>query len=433
MSKLTEFYSALTDLCGIQLSTYGRLAVPDVDENGTASEIILKYDGLPIIFPEKQFINDPENKDAKAIVLHPLSESSLRAPSEVQEVLRKAAIVRLCAVGDFLLKRAIELNYNATMDKSFKLNHTLSGLFQNIGDLVDAKFFNFAEKLMAAMAADPSKRLFNIYLKQHGEVGKNKYNRVCIISSPLYDALKIGITDDKLFDVDIPRKKDVNTLIVIMESLFPELADNGYIAGSSSQVAPTLMAFMEGMSLITKRFNTLLQKYGKEAKGIDGGTTKGTDWERDQNFSTLRLALPIEEYNIGVGKDGDSDKRNITTENTASRVSVESTLLVPKREVRDDRREERSSETTSESRDVPFWERDDNDRDRDRYSRDRDRDRDRDRGGRDRDRYDRNSRDRDRDRDRYDRRDDRRYDRRRDDRRDRDRYPERDDRPFWDR
>ena len=156
MSKLSEFYGNLVDLCGIQISTFGRLVVPSVDESGQLIEIPLKYDGLPIIFPEKQYINDPENKDAKAIVLHPLSESSLRAPSEVQEVLRKAAIVRLCSVGDFLLKRAIELNHNATMDESFKLNHTLSSLFQNLGGLVDVKFFNFAEKLLSDYSTSTS-------------------------------------------------------------------------------------------------------------------------------------------------------------------------------------------------------------------------------------------------------------------------------------
>lgn len=435
MSKLSEFYGNLVDLCGIQISTFGRLVVPSVDESGQLIEIPLKYDGLPIIFPEKQYINDPENKDAKAIVLHPLSESSLRAPSEVQEVLRKAAIVRLCSVGDFLLKRAIELNHNATMDESFKLNHTLSSLFQNLGGLVDVKFFNFAEKLLSAMTTGGNKRLFNIYFKQQGEVGKNMYNRVCVISSPLYDALKIGVEDMKLFGIEIPRKKDIQTLILVMESLWPELANNGYIVGSSSPTAPTLVAFMEGMSTIAKRFNTLLQKYGKEAKGIDGGTTKGTDWDREQNLTNLRHAHPIEEYNIGVGKEGENESRNKHDETpVASRAVVENTISVPKRETRDDKREERSDrrddrrdEEPPESKETPFWEQDDDDR-RSRRSRDDYDDR---RGDRRRDSRDRSSRDRrddhrrdyGRDRDR-DRRDDR-YNDRRDDRR------SRDDRPFW--
>lgn len=418
MSKLTEFYGNLIDLCGIEISTYGRLVVPTKAPDGTKEEIVLKYDGMPIIFPEKQYINDPENKDANAIVLHPLSESSLRAPSEVQDVLRKAGIVRLCYVGDALLRRAVEVNHNASMDDGFKLNHTLSSLFSEVGT-VDVKFVNFYEKLMKAMQADPSKRLFNIYLKQHGEIGKNKYDRLCVISSPLYDEIIVGSDGNRLFDVEAPRKKDINTLRLIMESLFPDLTTGGYIVGSSANVAPTLMAFMNGMTVVAKRLNALLAKYGKEAKGIEGGTTKGVDWNQDENFNNLRLAHTIEEYNIGLGKDGDKEKRNIVEETPTNRNNIESTLSVPKRETRDDKRETRAVETRKATDEVPFWERDEYDDRRDRRDRD-------DRGSRDRDdRYDDRRDDR--------RRDDRRDDRRRDDRdrgsRDRDRsYRDRDDR-----
>ena len=447
MSKLTELYGNLIDLCGVEISTYGRLAVPTVGADGAKEEIILKYDGMPIIFPEKQYINDPENKDAKAIVLHPLSESSLRAPSEVQDVLRKAGIVRLCYVGEFLLRRAVELNHNASMDDGFKLNHTLSALFSEVGT-VDVKFVNWFEKLMKEMTTNSGKRLFNIYLKQHGEIGKNKYDRLCVISSPLYDEIMVGSDGNKLFDVEAPRKKDIQTLRLIVESLFPDLANNGYIVGSSASVAPTLMAFMEGMSLIAKRLNTLLTKYGKEAKGIEGGTTKGTDWNREENFSTLRLAHTIEEYNIGVGKDGDKGKRSSTEEVAPTRSNVESTLSVPKREKptderREDRRESRETREDAKPTELAFWERDDREDRRDRRDRYDDRYDDRDRDRRDDRRRDDRYDDRRRD-DRYDdRRDDRRRDDHRDDRRersrDRDRY-DRDDRrsssndhPFWDR
>ena len=92
MSKLTEFYTSLIDLCGIEISNHGRLVFPLSVEGGDSTELPLQYDGKPIVFPDKKFLEDPENKPGEVIVLHPLSESSMRAPSEVQEVLRKAAI-----------------------------------------------------------------------------------------------------------------------------------------------------------------------------------------------------------------------------------------------------------------------------------------------------------------------------------------------------
>ncbi len=418
MSKLTEFYTNLIDLCGIEISNHGRLVFPLSVEGGESTELPLQYDGKPIVFPDKKFLEDPENKPGEVIVLHPLSESSMRAPSEVQEVLRKAAIARICTVGDFLLKRAIKINHDACMDTGIKLNHKLSKLFTGI-EGVDVKFVNWFTKIDKAMQENSSYRLFNIFLRLNGEIGKNHYSRVCIISSPLYDELKIA-EGTTIWGVEGGRKKDIATLISILEALFPELAKDGYVFGSSSGTAPTLVAFMEGLALIADRFNKLLIEYGKEAKGIERGTTRGTDFDRNVKLSTLRSAHPTEDYNIGVGKDvvekrpqEPEKKRSVESAVLETHQPRASSLEVPVRQPTTTRTEPTRQETEEESV-VPenaFWldtGRDDRRDRRDNY--------------RDRDRYD----------DRYDDRDDRRYDDRRDSRgrdnyRDRDRYDDRDD------
>ncbi len=411
MSKLTEFYTSLIDLCGIEISNHGRLVFPLNVEGGDSTELPLQYDGKPIVFPDKKFLEDPENKPGEVIVLHPLSESSMRAPSEVQEVLRKAAIARICTVGDFLLKRAIKINHDACMDTGIKLNHKLSKLFTGI-DGVDVKFVNWFNKIDKAMQENSSYRLFNIFLRLNGEIGKNHYSRVCIISSPLYDELKIA-EGTTIWGVEGGRKKDIATLISILEALFPELAKDGYVFGSSSGTAPTLVAFMECVALIADRFNKLLIEYGKEAKGIERGTTRSTDFDRNVKLSSLRSAHPTEDYNIGVGKDV-VEKRTVEPEQkrSAEPATLEthqpraSSLEVPVRQSTATRTEPTRQETEQESA-VPenaFWldtGRDDRRDRRDNY--------------RDRDRYD----------DRYD---DRRYDDRRDNYRDRDRRDYRDDR-----
>lgn len=463
MSKLTEFYTSLIDLCGIEISNHGRLIFPLSVEGGESTELPLQYDGKPIVFPDKKFLEDPENKPGEVIVLHPLSESSMRAPSEVQEVLRKAAIARICTVGDFLLKRAIKINHDACMDTGIKLNHKLSKLFTGI-EGVDVKFVNWFTKIDKAMQENSSYRLFNIFLRLNGEIGKNHYSRVCIISSPLYDELKIA-EGTTIWGVEGGRKKDIATLINILEALFPELAKDGYVFGSSSGTAPTLVAFMEGVALIADRFNKLLIEYGKEAKGIERGTTRSTDFDRNVKLSSLRSAHPTEDYNIGVGKDvvekrpqEPEQKRSVEPAVLETHQPRASSLEVPVRQPTTTRTEPSRQETEEESV-VPenaFWldtgrddrrDRRDNYRDRDRYDERDDRryDDHRDSRGRDsrdnyrdRDRYD-DRRDNYRDRDRSSYRDDRRYDDRRDSRyssRDRDdrqgyggQFWEQDDRP----
>ena len=411
MSKLTEFYTNLIDLCGIEISNHGRLVFPIYGEAGESTQIPLQYDNKPIVFPDKLFLEDPENKPGDVIVLHPLSESSMRAPSEVQEVLRKAAIARICAVGDFLLKRAIKINHDACMDTNIKLNHKLSKLFTGI-DGVDVKFVNWFNKIDKAMQENTAYRLFNIFLRLNGEVGKNNYSRVCIISSPLYDELKLA-ENTTIWGVEGGRKKDIATLISILEALFPELARDGYVFGSSSGTAPTLMAFMEGVALIADRFNKLLIEYGKEAKGIERGTTRSTDFDRKVKLSALRSAHPTEDYNIGVGKDT-AEKRSSEpeTKRESEPTRLETHKVAPEalsvavRQTTAVRTEQPREETEKEAG-VPegaFW-LDDRETRRENY---------RDRGRDDRDeRYDR---DRGYD-DRYDRRDERYSSRGRDDRR----------------
>lgn len=437
MSKLTEFYTNLLDLCGIELGDHGRLIYrTSPNEDGESLVFPLQYDNKPIVFPDKRHLEDPENKSGEVIILHPLSESSLRAPSEVQEVLRKAAIVRLVEVGDFLLKRAVKINHDASMDTKIKLNHKLSKLFHNLGDAgdVDVKFVNWFQKIDKAMQENPSQRLFNVFLRMQGEVGKNKYDRVCVISSPLYDELKLA-ESTTIFGVEGGRKKDINTLIKILEALFPELANDGYVSGSSSGVAPTLMAFMEALSLIADRFNKVLIEYGKEAKGIERGTTRGVDFDRNVKLSALRSAHPLEDYNMGVGKDsGESRSQPVERESVRSEPKLETRRVVPQAlevpvRTAEAPRSEPTRQTEEEEANIPanaFWLGGDSRRGRDdRYSR-RDRDRD-DRYYDDRRDDRRDSRYRDDRRDtRRDYRDDRRDSRYRDDRRD-DRYS-RDDR-----
>ena len=354
-TTLQDLYGDLLAMCGVDISTYGRLVVKTKeDEDGDVQEIPLKYAGKNIIFPEKQFINDPQNKDEGVITLHPLSESTIRGTSEVLDILRKAAIIRLCYVGDFILKRAVTLNHNVSMDENFKFNHKLSTLFSEVPE-IDQKFVGWFDKLMEVTATDSSKRIFNIYFKREGEIGRNRYTRVCVISSPLYDELMMVNNTKEIFGVEAPRKKDIQTLIAIMESIFPKLKGNEYISGSSSAVAPTLIAFMEALSMIGKSLNKTLEILGKEAKGISDGNTKGVDWNREANLTHLRNVQPIEEYNIGVGQGDEEHGRE--TDIRKEKTTTPKELTISERSEPKETRVEPKQDVKNEPESTGFWNR----------------------------------------------------------------------------
>ena len=285
-------------MCFIRQSEIGQLETV-VRDPQSKEEILfpLKISDRPIVFPENHFLTLEANKNA--VVFHPLSESNLKTPSEVIEVLRRSAVVRICSIASYLLDRAVEINHNTTSDSSYKMNHKLSDLFKDVPD-VDAKFYAWYRKLTKEISTNASEQryqLFNIHIKIDGVAQNNRYDRVTAITSPFYDYL-ISSSDVEL-PVSAPRKKDTETLKSLITSLFTELPKSGYVAGSNNSVAPTLLSFMEALSKIFKRLNNLLAIYGKEANDITNGNTVGTDWERDQNFSKLRSYLPVQEFNIG--------------------------------------------------------------------------------------------------------------------------------------
>lgn len=355
-TTLQDLYGDLLAMCGIEISALGRLVVKTrAGDEEEEQEIPLKYAGKPIIFPEKQFINDPTNKDEGVITLHPLSESTLRGTSEVLDILRKAAIIRLCYVGDFLLKRAVAINNDATMDTGFKLNHKLSTLFSEV-PAVDTKFVGWFDKLMEVTATDSSKRIFNVYFKREGEIGKNRYTRVCVISSPLYDELVMVGDGKEIFGVEAPRKKDIQTLIAIMEAIFPKLKTNEYMHGSSSPVAPTLIAFMETLALVGKSLNKTLETLGKEAKGISDGNTKGVDWDRNANLTHLRNVQPIEEFNIGVGQGEEEQQHGRETDIRKTPKATPKEVTITERSVKPEPTRT-SPEPKEEATNTGFWNR----------------------------------------------------------------------------
>ncbi len=297
MSKLTSFYENLVLLCGIKVGDYGRLAVETGEE-----DFYLKYDAKHLVFPEKQYLTSPDNPVEDTITFHPLSESSIRGASEVQDLLRKAAIVHLNDIGRHLLAKAVEINRNATADSSFKMTPKQNKLFANIGE-IDEKFMKFWMKVENKMATESKSRLFDIYLKQHGEVDNKRFDRICTISSPLYDAIEFT-KDNTIFGVTADRKKDLNTLKEVLKTLFPRLESGGYISGSSSNIAPFLTVFIEGLTEIETRFNDILLIYGKEANGTEGLYCKGLDIMRDVDLGKIRNMIPADKpYNIGISKD----------------------------------------------------------------------------------------------------------------------------------
>lgn len=311
MNDLTTFYHKLLDMCGIELDGLGRLSVKIEGEDGDET-FHLKVLDMPVVFPDKSFLKLPENTPDKTITFHPLSESIVRGVSEVQTMLMRAAIVRINTVGGSILNNSIDINYNATADESYKLNHKQNQLFADVSDntAVDEKFIKWWNKITEAMIKDPKYRLFDLTLVRSSSIEDKQYQRVAVISSPLWDAIHVSQNKDEVFGVKVERKKDLAILTTLLKSLFPDLQGGGYKVGSSEEPAPYLQAFVGVMITILTRFNSLLSILGaKMDKDTRNGLhSTGMDLMENVNLDKIRNLIPPDKKgNVGIVVRNSSD------------------------------------------------------------------------------------------------------------------------------
>lgn len=296
MTDLVKFYKDLLDLSGVEIGDFGRLYVQSGIE-----DIYLKIDDKFVIFPDKDHLNSPDNPKG-SITFHPLSESVIRGLSEVQNLLRRCAILHLNYVGGELLTKAIEINSRITHDTSYKPTHKISKLFASI-DGLDEKFIRFWNKLNKKMTEDPKCRLFDIFMTRHGDHASGKYDRFTAVISPLYDQL-VASEGNEVFGVKAERKKDITTLISILDALFPDIDGGGYTAGSSSPTAPYLDSYITALLKIENRFNDVIVALGKELDAKSAIHCRGLDIRLNPALTKLRTMLPPDkEYNVGVHLD----------------------------------------------------------------------------------------------------------------------------------
>lgn len=300
-NKLTTFYTPLLAMCGIEVAN-GYMQYAGFDD-----PIPLEIDGKPVIFIDERWVNDPAIKNIDKVYFHPLSESSVSSPSEVQHMLRSTAIVRLNTIATKMLMTAVNINHSLGTKEGFKLNAKQASMFSKVGN-IDDKFVKFFNSLMEKLNSDENLLWFDIYIKIQGKILDKGYDRLTIISSPLYDELTKEDKDGKVFGVKC-RQQDVNNLREILLAIYPKLdSEAGYRAGSSHAIAPSLVSFTTVLADILSDVNKSLTIFGKHANEITGCTTD-VIWDENADLSTLRNLFPISDYNIGLQDTEQKRKR----------------------------------------------------------------------------------------------------------------------------
>ncbi|SAK59717.1 hypothetical protein AWB81_01884 [Caballeronia arationis] len=264
---------------------------------------------MPVLIKGKRLaLPSPEhlaNPDKSQIVLfHPLAESITRGESEVLEKFRSMLMVRFNLVAAELMLQLLSIAIST--DLHAQLAPDQSEFLSKVKN-ADDKTYDLFKKVLAAMPSDQTaRRIITIFLKKTGSVGGKRHKRVGVVTFPLYQELKKDGND--IYGIKC-RVKDKETLIALMEFMFPQIdVEGSYHRGSDSDVAPNLDALMQASLAVIAPLNDLTSTFENQ---LGDETNPATDlainceWER--TFDNLGVMLSeIRKVPMQAGNEGSS-------------------------------------------------------------------------------------------------------------------------------
>ena len=224
--KLLDIYTSLLKTAGLVVNEEGFVSLQNDKELDPAA-----IKGKRLVLPTMQ---QQRNQTNDTIFFHPFRENAFRGESEVMEYYRKALMVQLNNTIATLFLTLIQKA--ASKKEHAQLRPDQSEYLIKVKD-VDNKTFDAAEKLLRAVGYNTQKTFVAIYTKPSGMWKDKKYNRVGVVSFPLYEELKRNDHEGNVFGVAL-RKKDIATFVSLFEYLFPniDVADS-YNFGSNDDTA----------------------------------------------------------------------------------------------------------------------------------------------------------------------------------------------------
>lgn len=227
--------------------------------------------GKQLVLPTKKHLanlleeDEDGNVEIARIPYNPLNEDVVKGDSTS---LRKTKLAvelvlghKLALVGEMML-----------MVASNKSLQTKTGAEINkfLGMIVDAKSHNTKHivddksiSLWSTMYQEALKReagMITIYLKKGGIKDGDRYNRLAVLNSPVYDELLKAEKGDTVYEVKLDRRKDLEVFRALLKYLLPDLNSNNCLEiGSNDNECPAFVALYRTFLTVMERINTLLK------------------------------------------------------------------------------------------------------------------------------------------------------------------------------
>jgi len=265
--KLIDFYKRVAHSLSLHVSKDNYI---QVEINGNKS--MLTDNGIPLVLPTKEHIDSSvdkdDNGDLKLVKLpyNPLNEDVIKGDSislkKTKTIIERKIAHSFAAVGELLLTLTDDPKLQKGTD--LELNKFLSSLNNaevgKIKALVDDKSIDLWGKIYSrSLEIDPSNGFTKMYLKKKGRYEGEVYNRLAVMSFPIYEQLIEATRDTPIFGITL-RKKDIGVFKIIHEYVFKDMDENQTITiGSKDPESPGFVALFKLYIKVANRLNKILK------------------------------------------------------------------------------------------------------------------------------------------------------------------------------
>ena len=311
MNKLLTFYHSVLPALGLEVDASGALSHPSLEAD-------VKQ---PFLIEDKRVYlpNNGERMDwSKQIVFHPLCESIARGRSEMLTALLGSLNYKMWNVASYLLVQVATIASKQDTTEMKRISPKLADFLSNIRDITPATIQWITKLVALAIQGDDDKFLIRFYLK-HGGIHKGtNYTRICTVYSPFREELErcsvlSASTSGKtpVWGIEPPRKKDVDIVLSLFNSIFPGFENDEYTQGSSAETAPYFSALVESIAALLKDVNKLalnLKGHYNEESEVGYIFTDLAWYNNLPDFNSIRKLVPMMAYNEGVAREPEHSK-----------------------------------------------------------------------------------------------------------------------------
>lgn len=280
-NNVIDFYKDVLESMGIVVDENGYIKI----DAGNNKLVDLPANGMPMVLPTKENIENMYKTDEngevkqKLVLFNPLNEDVIKGDTislKKLKILVENLLSRsICGLGELLL--ILASNEKLQKKTPLELIKYLKSLSDNnvnaskTKKLVDDKSIDTWNKLYAKTTElSTAPKVSKIFLKKAGSYKGVKYNRIAVLSLPIYKELKVATTETKISGYHL-RAKDIINFKTTYEFIFSNLDgvsldDNGTISiGSNDNESPGFISLMKLFITVAERIN----KLARPLKSID--------------------------------------------------------------------------------------------------------------------------------------------------------------------